>query len=90
MHAGLPVVVTQGCGLASMVESAGAGVVTDGSVEALRDALQRLLIDSALSRSMGAAGRRVVERELSLDAFGARLEGLYRSVLSPGVQKAAS
>ena len=84
MHAGLPVVVTRGCGLASLVESAGAGVVTDGSVEALRAALHRMLIDPSLSRSMGAAGRRSVERELSLDAFGARLEDLYRSVLSPG------
>lgn len=83
MHAGLPVVVTRGCGLASLVEAAGAGLVTDGSVEALRQALQRLLGDVALRGSMAAAGRHVVERELSLDAFGARLEALYRSVLTP-------
>lgn len=83
MHAGLPVVVTRGCGLASLVEAAGAGLVTDGSVEALSHALQRLLGDAALRRSMAAAGRHVVERELSLDAFGARLEALYRSILTP-------
>lgn len=84
MHAGVPVVVTCGCGLASMVESAGAGLVTDGSVEELRDALQRMLASGSMRSSMGRAGRHVVERELSLDAFGTRLENLYRWILTPG------
>lgn len=84
MHAGLPVVVTRGCGLASLVQAAGAGLVTDGSIEALRDALERILADASLRNSMSAAGRQVVQRELSLDAFGARLEELYRSLLPAG------
>jgi len=92
MSAGLPVLVTRGCGLATMVEKGQAGLVTDGSVEGLRAALQRILEDEPLRRSMGAAGRSVVDRELSLEAFGARLENLYRSVLSgaPGGATAPS
>ncbi len=88
MNAGLPVVVTSGCGLAGLVQSAGAGLVTDGSVEALRSCLRRLLDDEPLRAAMGAAGRRAVDRELTLDAFGTRLEGLYDSILKNGDRRA--
>jgi glycosyltransferase involved in cell wall biosynthesis len=81
MNAALAVIVTEGAGVAQLVKTAGAGIVTDGSVEGLRSALSRLLSDSALRQAMGKAGRRAVEQELSLDAFGARLESVYRSVL---------
>jgi glycosyltransferase involved in cell wall biosynthesis len=82
MNAGLPVVVTRGCGLADFVRRHGAGVVTDGSAEALRAALSELLGDESRRVRMGEAGRAAAQRELSLDAFGARLEILYRSVLA--------
>jgi glycosyltransferase involved in cell wall biosynthesis len=82
MHAGLPVVVTQGAGLASLVQGAGAGLVSDQSVEGLQSALRQLLADERLRQTMGRAGRQVVARELSLDAFGARMETFYRSVVA--------
>jgi glycosyltransferase involved in cell wall biosynthesis len=82
MHAGLPVVVTQGAGLASLVERARAGLVTDESIDGLRAALARLLADEHLRRAMGQEGRQVVVRELSLDVFGARMETFYQSVLA--------
>ena len=81
MHAGLPVIVTSGCGLASFVADWEAGIVTDGSVEALRSALAHLLGDEGSRRRMGQAGRSAVRRELSLEAYGAKLEALYRSIL---------
>jgi len=81
MNAGLPVVVTNGCGLADLVKTAGAGLVTDGTVDGLRGALEGLLGDASLRLQMGRAGRAVVDRELSLNSFGARLESLYRSLL---------
>lgn len=81
MHAGLPVVVTAGCGLAEFVTRHGAGIVTDGSVAALRSALATLLANSEMARGMGAAGRRAARQELSLDAFGERLETSYRRLL---------
>ena len=81
MHAGLPVIVTAGCGLADFVSRHGAGIVTDGSVESLRSTLAALLADDELARGMGEAGRRAVRRELSLDIFGERLEASYRQLL---------
>lgn len=86
MNAGRPVIVTTGCGLADFVRRHGAGVVTDGSVTALRDALAELLASEPQRLAMGAAGRAAAQRELSLDAFGARLEGLYRSILAAGAK----
>ncbi|MHB8813059.1 MAG: glycosyltransferase [Steroidobacteraceae bacterium] len=89
MGAGLPVIVTEGCGLADFVRRHGAGTVTDGSVGALRSALAELLVNSDRRRAMGEAGREAARRELSLDAFGARLENLYRSVLAAGAAVSA-
>lgn len=88
MSAGLPVVVTSGCGLAGFVRQHGAGIVTDGAVGSLQAALAGLLADEDQRRTMGEAGRRAAHRELSLDAFGARLETLYRSVLTRGAATA--
>lgn len=82
MNAGCPVIVTTGCGLADFVNRHGAGLVIDDSVEALRSALAELLGDERQRVTMGEAGRAAARRELSLDAFGARLESLYRSVLA--------
>lgn len=82
MHAGCPVIVTQGVGVAELVARHGAGLVTDGSVDGLRSALGQLLADPELRRRSGEAGRRAVAADLTLDAFGARLESLYRSVLA--------
>jgi glycosyltransferase involved in cell wall biosynthesis len=81
MHASLPVIVTSGCGLADFVNRHGAGIVTDGSVTALRSALAALLANDELARGMGEAGRRAARQELSLDAFGERLESSYRRLL---------
>jgi glycosyltransferase involved in cell wall biosynthesis len=86
MHAGLPVIVTTGAGLAEFVRTTDAGIVTDGSLDSLRSALRRLVADESLRGAMGRAGALAVERELSLDACGRRLESLYRSVLNqPGI-----
>jgi glycosyltransferase involved in cell wall biosynthesis len=84
MNSGLPVIVSSGCGLADFVIRNRGGTVTDGSVAGLRSALEALLADEHLCRSMGQAGRRGVRRELSLDAFGERLEGSYRMLLERG------
>ena len=82
MNAAVPVIVTTGCGLADFVKRHDAGMVTDGSVAALRAALTELLGNERRRVAMGDAGRAAAQRELSLDAFGARLETLYRSVLA--------
>lgn len=84
MGASLPVIVTRGCGLADFVARHGAGIVTDGTVGELRAALSELLADPERLRAMGRAGEQAARRELSLEAFGARLEYLYRSAIAGG------
>jgi glycosyltransferase involved in cell wall biosynthesis len=88
MGASLPVIVTRGCGLAEFVARHGAGIVTDGTVAELRAALSELLADPERLRAMGRAGEQAARRELSLEAFGARLEYLYRSVIAGGAATA--
>src|SRR5579883_1635946 len=69
MGAGAPVIVTSGCGLADFVAQREAGMVTDGTVQSLRDALTRLLSDEPLRLAMGRSGQRAARQELSLEAF---------------------
>jgi len=58
LWAGLPVVATQGDALAGVIESRGAGVaVPPGDVDALEDALYRVLEDPELNESCRAASR---------------------------------
>jgi glycosyltransferase involved in cell wall biosynthesis len=90
MNAGLPVVATEGAGLAEFVQSSGAGMVVDEAVESLTAALARLLSDAALRARMGQAGQRAVRTQLSLDAFGTRLENLYRAVMSGAAAERAA
>jgi glycosyltransferase involved in cell wall biosynthesis len=82
------VIVTHGCGLADFVGQREAGIVTDATVESLHAALTRMLSDGALRLAMGQSGRRAARQELSLEAFGTRLESLYRAVLADGPRRA--
>jgi glycosyltransferase involved in cell wall biosynthesis len=90
MGAGTPVIVTHGCGLAEFVGQWEAGIVTDGTAHSLHAALKRLLSDEPLRRAMGESGQRAARQELSLEAFGGRLESLYRSVLASHPRGAAA
>lgn len=90
MNAGAPVIVTKGCGLADFVAQWKAGIVTDGTVESLRAALTRMLSDEASRIAMGQWGKLAARQELSLEAFGTRLESLYRGALAERPRRAAA
>jgi glycosyltransferase involved in cell wall biosynthesis len=77
MSVGLPVIVTDTCGLAPFVSDHDAGIVTDGTVEPLVEALRLLLADPDRGRAMGARGRDAVRSERSMDTVAERLERLY-------------
>lgn len=81
MAAGCPAVVTEEVGLADVVRSSGAGVVTGGTPEALGNALQRLAADAEARRAMGEQGRRIVAADYSWDSVASRMEALYGSIL---------
>ncbi|BDZ42742.1 hypothetical protein GCM10025865_20410 [Paraoerskovia sediminicola] len=79
MAHGRPVVVTDTCGLAPLVERAGAGIVVGEDDQSLTAAVRRLLDDPALATDTGRRGRALVSDELSMGAVADRLETIYRS-----------
>jgi glycosyltransferase involved in cell wall biosynthesis len=85
MAHGRPVVATAVGGLVDAVEDGVTGVLVPPSdVAALRDALERLLADAGLRRTLGAAAREHAVRTTSPAAFAERLLEIYRSASSVG------
>lgn len=81
MACGLPVVGTRVNGIADLVEHERTGLlVPSRDPAALADALERLLRDPALRHAYGAAGRRRIVEELSLDRMVAAKTALYRTL----------
>ncbi|MFF5188086.1 glycosyltransferase [Streptomyces sp. NPDC000345] len=75
---GTPVVCTDSSGIAAELARREAALVTDGSPEALADAVGRLLADAELRRRLAEAGRRAIDEVFSIGAVVDRLEELYR------------
>jgi rhamnosyl/mannosyltransferase len=84
MLSGLPCVTTDvGSGTAYVVKDHVTGlVVPPRSTEALAAALNRLLADPGLRVQMGRAGRERALGEFTLDTMLARVDDIYRAVLS--------
>jgi glycosyltransferase involved in cell wall biosynthesis len=78
---GTPVLVTDQCGIARLVEGK-AGLVVPYDVEALHKGMQRLLEDEALSAQLRAGCAEVAEG-LSWEGPVAAMESLYASSQSP-------
>jgi glycosyltransferase involved in cell wall biosynthesis len=81
MSVGLPVVVTDDCGLATLVEQTQSGIVTDPSVAALAAAVEKILRDQSLADAMGQHGRSAVRAELGMHVVGDRLESVYTELV---------
>lgn len=82
MSLGLPVVITDSCGLAPFVRDASAGVVVDSSRDQLERAVGGLLDDPARRAEVGANARALVEREFALSTVAGDLNTIYTEVLS--------
>jgi glycosyltransferase involved in cell wall biosynthesis len=81
MVMGCPVAVTPEVGIASLVESAGAGVVTSGVPEELASTVRGLLADPARRLEMGARGADLARTKLSWGGVAVQAEDLYRRVI---------
>lgn len=79
MSWGVPVIVTNACGIRSLVEGQ-AGLVIPPEREALAEALRLLLHDKDLCARFKEGGRRVAE-QLSWNRLIERMEGYYTEVL---------
>ncbi len=82
MRRGLPVVVTPEVGAAEIVQQSKGGIVTQGNAAAFGAAIDHLLDNPNLARSMGEAGQRHVISHYTWARISARMEELYGSLKS--------
>ncbi|OBF16539.1 glycosyl transferase family 1 [Mycobacterium sp. ACS4331] len=82
MSVGLPVVVTDQCGLAGLVRKYGCGIVVAPGCRNIADAVHSLLAAPDTARMMGQRGRAAVRADLGMDCVGRRLEASYRAAVN--------
>jgi glycosyltransferase involved in cell wall biosynthesis len=82
MAAGTPVVLTASCGIAPVLATEGAAMVTDGTPRQLADAVEAILADRALRRAMITRAYAVLEQQFSVGSVAAALERAYVDVLA--------
>ena len=83
LRAGLPVITTRVGALPEVVrEGVGGCLVSPGEVAALRDALRRLLGDSALRTRMGEANRQVAADWFDEERMAAAYVRIFRDVIA--------
>lgn len=81
MAAGLPVVATNVSGIPEAVSHETTGLLVEpDDVTVLAGALERVLIDAALSARFGAAARARIREEFTLEVASSRLIALFGSV----------
>jgi glycosyltransferase involved in cell wall biosynthesis len=90
MAMGCPVVVTPEVGLARLVESQAAGLVTRNEPRALAAAVTRLLQDEGRRQELGRRGRDAVARHLSWGAVARQMEAGYERALVQGERPTAA
>jgi glycosyltransferase involved in cell wall biosynthesis len=83
MGAGLPVVATRVAGIPEVVTDGVTGLLAaPADVPALGAALERLVVDAALGRTMGAAAAASVRPRFGVDGYVAAIAGLYDRLLA--------
>jgi len=81
---GLPAVAVQASGVDEVVRDGETGLLTKSDAAELADAAIGLLLDDARRLAMGAAGRRLVERDFSATRQVEVMAGHYRRLLGRG------
>ncbi|SDX02006.1 Glycosyltransferase involved in cell wall bisynthesis [Arthrobacter sp. cf158] len=84
MSVGVPVIVTDSCGLAPFIAESGAGIVCDSSVHSLSAALRRFLEEPGLLASSSAAAIKLTRERFSIDSVTKQLEDVYRDLTKAG------
>jgi glycosyltransferase involved in cell wall biosynthesis len=81
--AGVPVIGFDAGGLPEAIKDGETGIlVPPENVEKLRDAIATLVVDADLRHQMGAAGRRRMQSEFSIDTMADKHIDFYESVLN--------
>jgi glycosyltransferase involved in cell wall biosynthesis len=84
MAAGKPVVATNGGGVPEIVENGKTGILVPmGDVQAMADAICRILADPALAADMGSRGRQRVADHFTVQQTARRVEAVYLEAACP-------
>lgn len=83
MSLGIPAVVTQSCGLHEAIASAGAGAVTDETIDSLVEAVTALLERPDELRAAGERAGSLIRSSFGMNAISSTLEALYRDSAGP-------
>ncbi len=89
MAMGCPVAVTPEVGIANLVESAGAGIVSRGEPKEFAAAVSALLADPTRRQAMAASGMTTAREQLSWTGVAAKAEDLYWSLVHASRVEAA-
>jgi len=81
MAAGMPIATFEGSAAPVRHEVTGL-CVPDGDTAAMADAMDRLLTDRGLARTLGDAAREQARREFSWEQVAARVEQVYRAAIA--------
>ena len=76
----LPLVSTNVGSVGDVVITGSTGLLTESTAGALADAVEALVVDAALRKAMGAAGKARAEQYFSLDRMLKDHSDLYRSL----------
>ena len=80
MMAGVPVIVSDGVGIAHEVEDWQAGIVIPRTVAALSEAIKRLLANPAQASAMGRQGKIAALKHFSAQETGKQMAALYEKI----------
>lgn len=78
---GLPVLISRYVGLADWIKRGQAGMVVDQNPSAWAAAIERILLDQPMTKSMGEAGIRLAAEEFSTPRVAASMRDFYERIL---------
>jgi glycosyltransferase involved in cell wall biosynthesis len=81
MSAGLPVIVTNGVQISSEIATTNSGIVTEGEVNDLSNALLSLLTSPELRQEMGKNGQELVTKRYSWQVIAQKLISVYDCII---------
>jgi len=85
MAMGIPVIATDINVIPEIIRHGESGlVVPSGNSEAMAQAMKHLLISEEKAKVLGWCGRKIAEKEYSLESFAAQTIEAYRSILGDG------
>lgn len=81
LYCGLPVIITENCGMSSEIANAGAGIIVGKTIEELSGALIKILNNHALAEEIGQKAKAFASNELVFDRVVDRYKKLYSEVV---------